>query len=365
MISADWTLKSDWYSSVRLGDRRRQRSAEDSRLGLLHVLAIICQPHQDEQLSAGTILRLHSRDEAFTYRRRLRKLAKRIEQGQSLPDALEQTPDILTDQQVLAIRLASQSGTLTSAIQQLIESQAVGERPESEVRAIRNYLFVVGFVSLLVIVFLQAIVIPTLRSMIEEFEGQLVWPIRWLSHPTVDSLIYWAPILFLLAILLQWLSAKAGWMRWLKRRLFSFVSRRQHLSNMSETLLLLASSMQSGRPALGALATLARYHPDSRVRNQLLVARNELDFGGGLPAGLLKAGLIPESSANALSHLDLNTEQGWLIDQIAQSNLQDVQDQRAIVRTLWVPVFITVLGFIVLLFSLALICSLIRLILSI
>jgi type II secretory pathway component PulF len=308
---------------------------------------------------------LQSRDEAFSYRRRLRKLAKRIEQGQALPDALEQTPDLLTDQQVLAIRLASQSGTLPSAIQKLIESQAVCERPENEARAIRNYLFVVGFVSLLIIVFLQAVIIPTMRSMLDEFDGQLVWPIRWLSHPAVDSLIYRAPILFLLAISLHWLSAKAGWMRWLKRRLFSFVSRRQHLCNMSETLLLLATSMQSGRPALGALATLARYHPDSRVRNQLLVARNELDFGGGLAAGLLKAGLIPESLANALSRLDLNAEQGWLIGQIAQSDLQDVQDQRAILRTLWVPVIVTVLGFIVLFFALALMYSLIRLILSI
>jgi type II secretory pathway component PulF len=120
--------------------------------------------------------------------------------------------------------------------------------------------------------------------------------------------------------------------------------------------------MRSGRPAPGVLATLARYHPDARVRNQLLVARNEADFGGGVAGGLLKSGLIGEPVAKALAQLELNADQGWLLGQVAESKLQDLQHQQRMKTTLFVPVMVSLFGLVALLVGFAMMSTLVSLI---
>ncbi len=55
------------------------------------------------------------------YRRLLTMLATRIQGGSSLVAALEQTPDALSDEDVLALRLASESGTWAQTFNELLE----------------------------------------------------------------------------------------------------------------------------------------------------------------------------------------------------------------------------------------------------
>ena len=57
------------------------------------------------------------------YRRRLRRLGKRLAGGDSLPDALEQTPGALGDGPMLAIRLGDRSGLLPTMLSHLLKSK--------------------------------------------------------------------------------------------------------------------------------------------------------------------------------------------------------------------------------------------------
>src|SRR5262245_30237354 len=61
-----------------------------------------------------------ARDERGIQRQRLHRLLRLLKAGQPLPDALEATPGVLSDEQVLAVRFDAQSGTRTAALRAMI-----------------------------------------------------------------------------------------------------------------------------------------------------------------------------------------------------------------------------------------------------
>ena len=81
----------------------------------------------------------------FAYEHRgLRKLqmlrfARRLESGTPLVEALEQTPDVLSEQDVLTLRFASQTGTLGSAYEHL--SRTVSVAHQERATLFRQFVF--------------------------------------------------------------------------------------------------------------------------------------------------------------------------------------------------------------------------------
>ena len=66
-----------------------------------------------ERLDHVSLIDSFAREHRGWYRRRLMQLAKRLRTGCPMIVAIEQTPDVLSDDQVLALRFASQSGSLS------------------------------------------------------------------------------------------------------------------------------------------------------------------------------------------------------------------------------------------------------------
>jgi hypothetical protein len=183
MPSSAWISNQPQNSYWRIQNRFRRDSLEGSRRSLLRVLAMICQPNRSGAMPAAMILDLYSREESFGYRRLIRRLATRMEQGLSLPDALDQTPGLLADHQSLAIRLASQSGTLPEAIDQLIADRWLSEKPQNEKRTIQAYLIGMGVIFLLMLAFIRAVLTPTFSYLVAEFERNETWAFQLLTDP--------------------------------------------------------------------------------------------------------------------------------------------------------------------------------------
>jgi type II secretory pathway component PulF len=226
------------------------------------------------------------------------------------------------------------------------------------------YYLSLGLVLCLIIAFVKALILPTFSFMFEEFGMKETLSFRWLHSSWADMAVMIFPVLIATILLCGWLSRRMGFTRRFRRTIGSFISSRQHRLSQAKTLQLLANSMQGGRPAVGVLATLARFHFDSRVRTQLLFAKNELDLGSSLSDSFSQVGLLSASEAVAIGQLETHADRGWLLGKIAQRSIAKIHHERRLQATFIHPLIIGLFGLATMLVCVAVLSMLIKLITS-
>lgn len=337
-----------WWRLNRIWKPNAKRPAQCSLLAMLE-LAYDPKMSQTSQLAPERWIELYGQEETGRHRRHTLLLAKRLQSAAALADALEQTPDVLDDQSVLAIRLAVQSGTLPATLRQLktdLQSDWLANQQRPQI-AWRYYL---GLLLALIgiIAFIRAWIIPQFAQINEELTLQPTSSFRWLESGPLVSLLFYLPGVLAGVALSVWVAGRLGWVRGLSRSLGSYVSPRQRQLRRSRLIGLIASSMRAGRPAAGVMSTLSKYHHDPRIRHQLLVCYRELTGGQGLPESLKLAGLLGNEQSQALGTLDTNAQQGWLLAHIANRMQDDVARADRLLASIIHPVVICVYGLFVL-----------------
>jgi len=304
--TSNWRVSAWWPSDSTFSVQR----------SLLRLLAVA---HR-ERLELVPLIRNFADEHRIVWRWRLRRLANRIEVGTPLVDAIEQTPDVLDEQHLLALRFATQSGILADAYQDLLQDPMT-ERQLAKTAILRVVVYAIAmvFVIALMASFLLSFVLPTIASLAEEFGVTTPWAISsqlkvsaWVSDYT------W----FLFGLI--GLVAIACWCsRDLRRvigRCLRFCLPRLDLSQRpAELLRLLSLASKAGRPISGSLSTLARYHYDKTVRQKLLFIRNEVEQGANVWSCLCDSKLINTNEAEAIRHCTDGNMQAWTLRQLANS----------------------------------------------
>ena len=129
-----------------------------------------CRSRTAERLDVTPLVANFAEEHRGNYRNRLRRLALRLADGTPLVDALEQSPDVLSDEAVLAIRFATQTGTLSPTYRYLVENHdATTDRVQSNLR--QTFYYSVGTLLILVLSlsFLIVFIVPTIAAVREEF----------------------------------------------------------------------------------------------------------------------------------------------------------------------------------------------------
>lgn len=284
------------------------------RRSLLRILALA----HDQRLDVAVLVRNLAMEHRGTNRRLLLRLARRIDRGLPLVAALEQTPEVLGEHQVLAIRFGSQSGTLTTTYHYLInEGEMQHSTASRDFASSFLYLAAMAVAMILTISFLFAFVFPTFHQVEKEFELDDPLPayafVSWVYQQTgfVTLLV---SVMVLIAFPLLWMGSLG---RWLRRQ---FADSRLHWVEqfrVAELMELLAQSVAAGRPLSGALSTLARYHFDKHIRLRLLFARNEVEQGAEVGESFHTCGLLSIAEAQALSASSSPASQAWLMRRLA------------------------------------------------
>ena len=262
------------------------------------------------------------------------------------------------------MRLASQSGTLPQVIPQLLaRHESEREDWRSERRQTIAYFVVLAFIFSLLLLFLSGLIAPTFREMFEEFGMRPLWAFQTfdtyagsLAANILTALLGWYVLVFILR--------QVGVTRWARRQLASRFSLGIRSQRSAHLLRLLSGTVTAGRPVEGALSTLARYHFDSRMRNQLLHARNEVEQGFTIEESLRNARLIDQQDAAALSMAKQGQFKGWLLGKIADRIESGVQHRAKVWTALLHPALICCFAAIVLWAALATFGILVQLISS-
>ncbi|TVP99971.1 MAG: hypothetical protein EA381_08460 [Planctomycetaceae bacterium] len=284
------------------------------RRSLLRVLAVA---HR-ERFDPATLVANLAEEHRGRNRRRLRRLANRLRGGMPVVTALEQTPEVLSDAQVLAIRFGSQTGTLTATYDDLISK--IQQPPSTASRDLRQTAIYLGFMSLFVIwilSFLFTFIYPTFGKIDDYFEISDPPYAVDLMYRLSNQMGAGTAILAILAILalpFLW-SSPIG--RWVRRTLATSRLRWVWQLRIAELLEWLAQSIEAGRPLSGVSSVLARYHFDKPVRQRLLFARNEMEQGASAWESLRSAGLLTAQEYRSLSDSTSPQTQVWLLRNLA------------------------------------------------
>ena len=334
---AGWFRGPTWYVSTWFGDTlaTQQRS-------LLRMLSVA---HR-ERLEMGPLIHCLADEHRGRYRWRLRRLARLLESGTPLVEALEQTPDALDDDTVLALRFGSQTGALASTFEMLLPDHELNSVSKKAERRFFSYWMVLGVTIGIMLIFLMAIIAPTYVRMFDEFGLQL--PVSFRVLQTIcDLLANYAVLWILCFVLVLGIVFSSAARRFFRRQIAPMVVFPLAQQRTAELLRLLALGIESGRPVNGALSTLARYHFDGRVRQRLLYARNEIEQGVEAWQCLADAHLISPQQSLAISTAPSNEIRAWTLRRLAATSKEIAERRTTIGLALLQPLVLLVFGAIV------------------
>jgi type II secretory pathway component PulF len=309
-----WRLSTWWLSDTL--DAMQQ--------SLLRILAVA---HR-ERLELAPLVANLAEEHRGRYRRRLRRLAGRLKEGTSLVDALEQTPDALKDEDVLALRFATQTGTLGPTYQAFLEDATVNDGQASTIHGQTLIYALVSLVVLgLVLSFLVTFIVPTLKWMQEEFDVSDPHPLFHAFLAGLDWVMRHAPLMILAVMTLGVLVWSAPSRRFFRRRFAGHWIRGVAQARSSQLLRLLSTTEEAGRPVPSAISSLARYHFDRSVRQKLLYARNEIEQGSDVWTSLADAKLLTPEESNAIAHSSSHETRAWVMRELADWKRQQVANR--------------------------------------
>jgi type II secretory pathway component PulF len=280
---------------------------ELSNVGLLQLI----QSSLFAKADLAPLLAAYAEEQRGFARFRIRKFAGRVQQS-SLIDALEQTPDVLPDDAVLAIRLGSQMGTLRESLEMLITTyqQKVASQSK-ESRGWTAYAVTSGLIILLILAFINSKIIPTFYKMWEEFGIDL--DSRLLMVKRFNDFIASGGGLLIFFLLLLVAAFWSGTLRRLISRFLPMLRPDQGLKIKSSLLRMIALNIEHGKPMSGMLSTMAKYHYNRKARHNLLVARNEMDHGTEQWESLKGTGLLSVGQAKAIVECKDSRSRAWIM----------------------------------------------------
>jgi type IV pilus assembly protein PilC len=336
-----------------------QRAKPMQRRALLRLVAFAAEDRQP----LAPLLEAWSYDERGAQRLRLRRLAKALRKGMTLPDSLERYPGALSDDETLMIRFASESGTLASSIHANLESEKESTAVlDGNVQRLKNYAFLMVVIGLPMVVWFNAVFQPTVEQIAYDFGAVPPLGDTVRIFGSFASLVLGAIAIGLLLATLARSGGRIG--RFVRRRVAPLFFSSLRDKRGAEVLQFLGESATAGRPLAGAIATLARHHYDPALRHKLLYARNELSLGADLWPTLTKSRLTTKRESAALSASDHLGVIGWTLMSLADVRRRHSLRQMSWMSSLAVPVIVFAFGVFVLVQSISLLSFVTELIIS-
>ena len=325
---------------------------------LLRIISLVIE----QRLPPAPLLQAFAEDQSGIQRRRVQRLARLLEEGSSLSQALEQVPHVLPEEDVLAIRFGTQSGTLSMTLRNLIEDSARLEDVgvNGQLRGTLLYPIVVLLVLLMIATFLLTKVWPVYEQMMSDF-----------GVKTIPTAFQWVTSFGSLFVAFWWIGVGAGllliwtfWTEWPGRSLRRRLVRPWFDMRSAVVLQCLSVVTKAGRPIPGAISTLARYHHDPTLRQKLLFVRNEIEQGADLWVTLQEVKLLTPADVALMEASQNVGNRPWAMGQLATCKRRRMRERLELLSQLVEPVGVLLLGGVVLTVCLAGFVPLVKMIMN-
>ena len=319
---------------------RRFRKSENRALATVLAVAV------ERGIPLPRAIRAFAEDAADQTSQRARELARMLEVGAALPNAIALSNIRMDTDVMAAIEFGDGNGFLAPALRRVLnQSDNFTARLQATLEKL-FYLFVVAVAIAFIVTFLMIKIIPTFDIMFQEFELELpavtvsvieisrfagdIWPL-WTSLLLVC-------LVFLLVYCLNYADlVPSDW---------PIVGRYTQQFNAATLLRLLSVAVEQDRPLVQAIKLLANRYPHRLIRRRLKQASMHVDNGADWRDAMRQVKLITAGEAAVLKSAQRVGNLAWALEELADKKARRVAQQSAALLNIMFPVVLVGFGLI-------------------
>lgn len=291
-------------------------------------------------------------------KRILTHVRQQVREGRSLADALQAHPRLFTSMYVNMVRAGEESGTLEIVLLRLADYMESQSRLLRTVQAALTYPIVMIVVSVAILTFLLAYVVPQVTKIFTETGRVLPLATRILLGVSSFVASYWWVVLLVAAggtlVVSRLVRTPAGqaWYDRMQLRLpwVGRVIQRVNIARLARTL---STLLASGVPILTALGIVSQLLKNSQLRKAIEDARASVQEGESLAAPLRRSGLFPALLTQMVAVGERSGELESMLARAADAYDEEVAAGLARLTSLLEPLTILVMGGVILFIVLA------------
>ena len=282
-----------------------------------------------------------SRESTGRMAEKARKLAKLLESGVPLPDAMERVPGILPARVLPLVRVGYDSGNLAQALRQAVSSRDLLAVIWNSLAAKLVYIAMVTTFGIGILAFILIKIVPSYERIFRDYGGHLPGITRALmevSHFVLQTWFIFLPLYLLFIVsVIYYLFCYLGWASLYFPEMSRFL-RRRHTAIILDSLALAAESNQ---PLGNSVLTLAGTYPQSSIRRKLSYVGVDIDQGRDWCDSLYRHGLIKWADQVVLLAAQRAGNLPWAMREMADSNRRRLAYRlSALVQVVYPPVII-------------------------
>ena len=279
----------------------------------------------------------------------LSQIREKVNEGSLLGNALKDFPKIFSDLYVNMVRSGEQSGTLEIVLLRLADFTESQVALRNKIRSTMAYPVLTGAISVGVLGYMIAFVIPKVATIFEGMHKSL--PILTLSVMAFSHWLrsYWwiAAVLVGAAVYLsrRWLATEKGRAQWdatvLRLPIVGKLVRKLAVSRFARTL---ATLLKSGVPVLTALDIVKAVVGNAVIRKALDEARESITEGQQIAPPLKKSGVFPPLVTHMIAVGEQTGDVEEMLLRVAVAYENEVDTSMTNLTSLLEPVMILVMG---------------------
>jgi general secretion pathway protein F len=296
--------------------------------------------------------------ERTAVKRVVASVRERIREGGSFAEALAGHPAVFSSLYVNMVRVGEASGTLDRVLQSLAEFLERQARVRNAVVGALTYPVLMLAVSLAILVFLVAFVVPKVTAVFADLQQALPWPTRILIFASDAVRGGWWVVAVAAIAGGVWFSryARTGHGR---RRLDALALRVPILGRLTRLIALSRFSSTLSTLLAGGVALLTALEIVRHVvRNEIIAAaidaaRERISQGQSIAEPLRASGVFPPLVTHMIAVGELSGELESMLKKVSEAYDHEVETTLGSITALLSPVMILVMGGIILFIVLA------------
>lgn len=310
------------------------------RATLLWVLAIATE----KQMPMVNALDALADESDGTWQHKIEDFAAMIQSGTPMAEAAASVPGLLSDESIMAIRAAAESGTLVDALRS--EAERVSNRREfTNHKLLQTVIYVAATVGVafMVISFVMVYIIPKFKKIFEDFGIELPRITCLLIDISDFTLNFWfllMPFYFLFMggiIFYCFRAAKSGgggtYLSFLMPRLAS-----------GSLLRCLSHVVDAGRPLAPAIDSMATHHPSRAVYRKLSLVFDDVDSGDNCWESMQVHGLLKSREVAVIRSAERAGNPGWAMRHVGHEIDRRFTHRAELATELVQPIALLMLG---------------------
>lgn len=286
------------------------------------------------------------------------EIREKVNQGDTLADAMKAYPHVFSDLFVNMVRAGEQSGALDVVLKRLTEYSESQVKLQGELRSALTYPLLMGGISFLIVMGLFVGVIPRIKRIFDSFGAGLPFITQVILHISDFLVGYWWLVILMIGGAAFGLSraiktpkGRNLWHRYaLRVPVFGSINRLVAVSRFCRTL---STLLDSGVPILTAVGIVKTVVGNDIIAEAIENAGRNIREGESIAAPLKASGQFPPLVTHMIAIGERTGELEPMLAKVADSYDQEVERTVGTLTSLLEPLLILTMGGVVVIVALS------------